>query len=299
MNQFAALLVSFFLSAAHAALVYTPPQFNNKTARIVVVIHGCLQTGESMALGTGWNQLADRENLLILYPQVNGSHPLGCWEWFLPENQRADSGQLKFVQDEIAATKTQWNVTNAPVYLVGMSSGAATVAGLLACFPKNFAGGAIHSGLPYGVVSDEAQAKELMARGPIGLQIGTRACNPKDFSGQLMVLQGQSDRTVNALNAPFIIDDFLTYTSGMSWRKFANNAFFVVTDYIVEQKLRARLLQVENMGHAWSGYNLNLAFANLVGPHGPFPTQLPFFEDSGPSATDSIWEFFNEPTERK
>src|SRR5688572_30729732 len=91
---------------AQAALVYTPTKLKPQSANLVVVIHGCLQSAESMALGTGWNQIADENNLVILYPQVPAdSNPLNCWSWYLPENQRADTGQLKILRDEIQSLR--------------------------------------------------------------------------------------------------------------------------------------------------------------------------------------------------
>ena len=55
-----------------------------------VAIHGCLQAAESVGnhfyTDTGYNNWADNNNILVLYPQVNKSeapyNPRGCWDWW-------------------------------------------------------------------------------------------------------------------------------------------------------------------------------------------------------------------------
>lgn len=87
------LLFAFSTWTASAALIYLPPNFKPETAKVVVVIHGCLQSAEVMALATGWDRIADRENLAIYYPQVPAdSDSNDCWGWFWPKNQKAESG---------------------------------------------------------------------------------------------------------------------------------------------------------------------------------------------------------------
>ena len=58
------------------------------TCRVHVVIHGCGQSDETIGdkyyNGTGYNQVADTNNLILLYPQVNKSdaNPRGCWDFW-------------------------------------------------------------------------------------------------------------------------------------------------------------------------------------------------------------------------
>ena len=53
---------------------YAPEQCMNKTAncKLHVVFHGCLQTLDDIGMDyvthTGYNELADTNNLVILYP---------------------------------------------------------------------------------------------------------------------------------------------------------------------------------------------------------------------------------------
>ena len=58
--------------------------------KVHVAIHGCMQAAESVGdkfyTETGYNNWADSNNILVLYPQVNKSttpfNPQGCWDWW-------------------------------------------------------------------------------------------------------------------------------------------------------------------------------------------------------------------------
>lgn len=276
-------LFSLFLAfQARAALFYAPENLDPAKAKIVVVIHGCLQSAEAMAAGTGFNHLADQNNLIIVYPQVPaGSHSLNCWGWFAPENQKRESGQLKLIFDQLVALRNKMNLKNVPAFVVGMSSGAVTAAGMLACFPQEFAGGAIHSGAAYGLVADEKSAQILLDQGPeILSEPLQRPCNPKDFSGKLMVIQGALDQVVNPKHATFAIKDFLGAVSGSIEKKgYENGATYTITQF----SERAQLVMVDQLPHAWSGANLS---SDLI--------RLPFFANVGPNATKLMVEFLTQ-----
>ena len=56
-----------------------------------IAVHGCQQGYESIGdqyyTTTGYNQMADSNDLIILYPQVSVSHtipynPQGCWDFW-------------------------------------------------------------------------------------------------------------------------------------------------------------------------------------------------------------------------
>ena len=74
------------------ALLYVPTSCaTGETCGVHVAFHGCQQSvefiGDSFAAGAGYNEWAESNNLLVLYPQVAGSkiaplNPLGCWDWW-------------------------------------------------------------------------------------------------------------------------------------------------------------------------------------------------------------------------
>lgn len=286
-----------FLSAhlLHAsALVYVPENFNPATARVVVVIHGCYQTPESMALGTGWNQKADQNNLVMIYPQVpTGSNPIDCWNWYLPENQNAKVGQLSIIHGEIENWKSRLKIEKAPVFVTGISSGAATVSGLLACFPADFRAGAIHSGLSFGLASNLRDAEDILKNGVKQIP-ASRACSPSNFKKPVMVIHGSADKVVNPVHVQTLVEDFLGHAIRTTTDSGAANGLKYTTEnYIANGRFAGRVVMVEGLEHAWAGHVENLRHPYVLGPGGKFPTHVPFFSAQGPSSTNLIWEFFN------
>lgn len=286
-----ALILGLFINQAKAELIYKPRDLKARTARLVVVVHGCLLSSEYMALGTGFNKIADKHNLVVLYPQVPAeSNGLDCWNWFLPENQNKESGQLREIADRIRSLKSELRMANLPAYLMGISSGAATASGLLACFPGEFSAAAIVAGTSYGLADNVKDADRILREGPPPTP--TRGpCSPRDFRGRMLVVQGKSDQVVNPKHAPRIIADFITTDPADSEEKMKDGtSSYLVFDF----KNRARLVMVDGLGHAWPGYDSNLRNHQEVGPNKRFPTRLPFFSSAGPNATQLIWQFFSE-----
>ncbi|MGF6763927.1 MULTISPECIES: extracellular catalytic domain type 2 short-chain-length polyhydroxyalkanoate depolymerase [Paraburkholderia] len=68
--------------------VYIPSACDTDTCRVHVVFHGCLQDaqaiGDRYVRGTGYNEMADTNHIIVLYPQVDTSsrNPQGCWDFW-------------------------------------------------------------------------------------------------------------------------------------------------------------------------------------------------------------------------
>ncbi|MGS0756887.1 extracellular catalytic domain type 2 short-chain-length polyhydroxyalkanoate depolymerase [Roseateles sp. GG27B] len=71
--------------------VYVPKSCsqNGKGCKVHIALHGCEQSakvvGKDFYSRTGYNNWADSNKMLVLYPQVNASsqpyNPKGCWDW--------------------------------------------------------------------------------------------------------------------------------------------------------------------------------------------------------------------------
>ncbi len=73
------------------AYVYLPRSCYQQACRIHVAFHGCRQgasvVGRRYVEGTGYNRVADNNNIIVLYPQVKKSNllpmnPRGCWDFW-------------------------------------------------------------------------------------------------------------------------------------------------------------------------------------------------------------------------
>lgn len=79
-------------SLAEEGFLYVPPACaEGQSCRIHVALHGCVQSAESVGkqfiADTGYNEWAENNHFLVLYPQVNKSslapfNPQGCWDWW-------------------------------------------------------------------------------------------------------------------------------------------------------------------------------------------------------------------------
>lgn len=79
-------------SMAPLAYAYVPEACALGTAkcRVHVALHGCVQSAESVGdqfvKEAGYNEWADNNQFIVLYPQVNKSsspkNPSGCWDWW-------------------------------------------------------------------------------------------------------------------------------------------------------------------------------------------------------------------------
>ena len=66
--------------------LYVPASAERRARGLVVMLHGCTQTPEDFAAGTGMNALAEAHGLLVAYPgQTAADNPNACWNWFRPE----------------------------------------------------------------------------------------------------------------------------------------------------------------------------------------------------------------------
>lgn len=109
------------------AYVYAPEQCQAEDAdcSLHVVFHGCQQTTKDIGTKyvelTGYDEVAETNNLVILYPQVSSAmlkNPNGCWDWwgysdggssFLPSPKKyhtKDGKQIKVVKDTIDSLKS-------------------------------------------------------------------------------------------------------------------------------------------------------------------------------------------------
>ena len=74
------------------AFLYVPEDCRNgESCGLHVAFHGCRQSsdyvGDAFAAGAGYNEWAERNRLIVLYPQVASSrmapmNPMGCWDWW-------------------------------------------------------------------------------------------------------------------------------------------------------------------------------------------------------------------------
>jgi hypothetical protein len=78
-------------SMSKDAYAYIPKACETSSCKVHVALHGCLQgaaqIGKTYYTETGYNEIADSNNIIVLYPQAQVSkavplNPLGCWDYW-------------------------------------------------------------------------------------------------------------------------------------------------------------------------------------------------------------------------
>ncbi|CAN5225800.1 PHB depolymerase family esterase [soil metagenome] len=183
-------------------------------APLVVVLHGCTQTGGAYDRGAGWTELADEQGFAVLYPEQLRSNNLNrCFNWFVPGDIQRDGGEALSIRQMVGKLIVDHNLDPKRVFVNGLSAGGAMTAVMLATYPDVFAGGAVIAGLPYGAATTMSSAFDRMrGSGSIDSKaLGALVRGASDHEGPwptLSVWHGSDDRTVDQSNAGLLIDQW-------------------------------------------------------------------------------------------
>ncbi len=122
------------------------------------MLHGCGQVPIDSAYDTGLNELADRQQFIVVYPQhaelrlLVDVNPILCWNFFYAGNQDRGSGEPASIAGIVQAVlqdTLQWTIDHRRIYVVGASSGAAMAVIMGVTYPDLFAAIGVHSGAEY------------------------------------------------------------------------------------------------------------------------------------------------------
>jgi poly(hydroxyalkanoate) depolymerase family esterase len=141
-----------------------------------VFLHGCNQTAEQAEAATRFSELADAEDFIAVYPKQvqsqNSSAPfadgngIGCWNWFLPEDQQRGSGEPAVLAGLTRHVVTEQQADPNRVYVEGISAGADMAVILGATYPDVFAAVGSLAGCAYSTCADLTGALTHAAQGP-------------------------------------------------------------------------------------------------------------------------------------
>lgn len=156
-------------------LLYVPAGLR-AGAPLVVYLHGCNETARQTMQASGFNRLADRRGFAVVYPEQlrpdSGSAPvedgngLGCWNWFLPEDQVRGGPEPAVVVGITRHVARQLHSDRHRVYLEGVSAGADMTVNLAAGYPDVYAAVAVVAGCAYSSCGDLSGSLAYQAMGP-------------------------------------------------------------------------------------------------------------------------------------
>jgi poly(hydroxyalkanoate) depolymerase family esterase len=283
--------------------VYTPPGLHpGKAVPLVVVLHGCNQSAEDAALGTEVNALADRAGFVAVYPEQSAhDNPRHCWNWFDPRHQVRGSGEpaaIARITERVLSRPGGARLDRKRVHVMGLSAGGAMAGILAATYPDLYASVGIHSAPQFRAARSPLSALLAMRNGGPNPQrqgrLAHAAMGPRARVVPVIVVQGDADRTVRAVNGDRVVRQWLT-TSQLAGEE-AKGLDFDRPHSIHDDRapgglsysVRAwndstgrpvvRYWTVSGLGHAWSG-------GAVAGS---------YTDPRGPNATEAMCNFFDQ-----
>lgn len=261
--QFLALtLASGKVSLAYR--LYVPAKKSSAPMPLIVMLHGCTQTPEDFASGTGMNALAEEYGCIVAYPaQPTGANAQKCWNWFRPEDQMRGKGEPARFAALAAEIVASHPVDPGRVFIAGLSAGAAAALVTAAAYPDVFSAVGSHSGLPSGSARDVGSAFSAMRSGGQG--------RPHKTALPTIVFHGTADGTVHPENATAVIAQAVgampaletTVETGRSegGRSFRKTAYLTQEGHPM-----AELWEIDAAGHAWAGGASGASYTDPKGP---------------------------------
>lgn len=244
--------------------LYVPANRPSSRMPLIVMLHGCTQSPDDFAAGTGMNALAERHGVLVAYPaQPTGANANKCWNWFKPEDQVRGRGEPALIAGLTRDILRDYPADPARVYIAGLSAGGAAAAIVAAAYPDLFSAVGVHSGLPVGAASDVAQAFSAMRNGAGGAAL-TRAV-------PTIALHGTADGTVHPRNGKAVIAQTLRAFDGLhvTTRKgvsVGGRSFHQTSHARADGRSICEHWEIEGAGHAWAGGHPDGSYTDPAGP---------------------------------
>ena len=258
--------------------LYTPRGSARRRMPLVVMLHGCTQSGSDFAAGTGMNALADELGFLVLYPEQSASaNPGRCWNWHRPGDQKRGSGEPAAIAGLTVLLIASCRANPARVYIAGISAGGAAAAIIAAAYPELYVAVGVHSGLARGNISTLAGALSTMRTGPTGEPL-SKTPRPQPT----IVFHGDKDNVVHPSNASGFLSQLQQSSPGplacriQKGRSSGGRDFTRRTYRSSSGSILLEDWTVHGSGHAWSG-------GKTAGSH---------TDPAGPDASREMMRFF-------
>jgi poly(hydroxyalkanoate) depolymerase family esterase len=275
--------------------LYVPTSYHAGTPLpVVVALHGCTMTADSMRQLTGWDAEGQSKGFIVLFPQQTSSRNyLTCWNWFQQADMQRGSGEPAIIAGMVNMVEQKYTVDTSRVYVAGFSAGGAMANVMAATYPDVFAAVGSGSGCEYNGLPCVGY------QGPDPTQTGQEAYQAMGNHARVMpaiVFQGSADSVVAPANGPQIVQEWQvtdnyvlsgsasgpiptsSYSAKSTYGWVPNGEMYTVSTYpdnhgndLIEY------WSINGMNHAWSGGNSSQQYS----------------DPSGPSETGAMWTFFS------
>lgn len=247
---------------------YIPASAGAGARGVIMMLHGCTQSPEDFAAGTGMNALAEKHGFVVIYPaQSRGDNAQSCWNWFSRGDQRRDRGEPAILAGLANRICADHDIDRDRTFVAGLSAGGAMAAILGETYPDVFAAVGAHSGLPVGAARDVPSA--FAAMGGNILEAPARSQDGPPVRS--IVFHGTADATVHPDNGEAIVRRALIGGCGQSieTRAQAEANGRSYTRLISSDVAGSALVEhwrIDGQGHAWSGGSPTGSYTDPKGP---------------------------------
>ena len=271
-------------AGTRAYKLYVPANRPAGRRPLVVMMHGCTQSPDDFAAGTGMNALAEEHGILVAYPEQPASaNAQKCWNWFKPEDQRRDQGEPALIAGITRQIMRDHPVDPDRVWIAGLSAGGAAAAIMGAAYPDLYAAVGVHSGLPAGAARDLPSAFAAMRQGVDGRVVEGQAAEGGARAVPTIIFHGDQDNTVHPRNGDAVATQATAAANGVRstvqpGRTPDGHAHSRAIHADASGRVWCEQWTIHGAGHAWAGGS---PAGSYTDPRGPDATRemLRFFLD--------------------
>lgn len=257
---------------------------------LLMVLHGCHQDHHAIREITAFDDIADREGLIVVYPFVTGwtrTRSKNCWGWWEPGQIRPGAGEVEDLWQIVTQLCVELSIDPDRIHVTGLSSGAAMAVALAVAHCDEVASVVSVAGVAYGE-SPRAVAHVANRQPRYRLTHSTSLAmdavmGERKRACPLLVVAAQDDRVVAPRAATNLRDAWAecfsidlqrpveTHRGSSAGRAWRRERYLGNEDGAVVETLL-----VDSGGHAWMGGR-------------PGPYSVP----EGPPISEMAWSFLD------
>jgi poly(hydroxyalkanoate) depolymerase family esterase len=199
--------------------VFVPSAYDGRApVPMLMVLHGCHQTESDMIDQTGFKTLAERDNVIVVYPFItsyDGLRSPNCWGFWFGDQIHEGAGEVEDLYQLAREVEGRYAIDPMRRYVTGLSSGGAMAIALAVAQSEYFAAAGAAAGLPYGENSWSVSFSCLVPGffKSVSADVAAMQSEQKTSAEQrtvpVMTVQSSNDCTVNAQAAERIRDTWL------------------------------------------------------------------------------------------
>ncbi len=278
---------------------------------VVLLLHGCDQTAESLIRSTRFVEQAAARDYIVVFPHVTSWSPVpwrtrNCWGFWIEAERHRDEGELGDLRRILDQVEREFGADPRRRYVAGLSSGGAMAVAMAVAYPDVVRAAGAVAGLAYGETSAAVTVPQpfrsvapwfsSLAAGHPGPKMRSLPALVQDMEAEgstsgedrsvpLLVIQSNHDEVVRIENAGMLRDVWLARHGGVGdgsvqCEQLADAAGERCSYYDTKGRMLVETVFYEGRHeaptHYWPGDSDDPPYADVTGP----------------SATDALLDFF-------